>query len=73
MFLSWFLSIRIQSSNHVMSIVPVLICWFLRKSRNNSQFKDARFVAQGVIGQVETFLQQFGMASKFCLKHFHSD
>nr|XP_027086420.1 uncharacterized protein LOC113708150 [Coffea arabica] len=66
--LLWFSSASPSSRGHIRTIVPVLILWFLWKTRNRACFE-----AGGVVAMIEDFVEQLGVAKMLSRCHFRGD
>ena len=69
----WFLSHSKVSAVHVRVLVPLLVLWFIWKSRNLARFQAGIFTPTQVISQIEEFLGQMGRARAFARPSFAGD
>nr|XP_027103148.1 uncharacterized protein LOC113724443 [Coffea arabica] len=73
MLTHWFLSHSKVSAVHVRVLVPLLVLWFIWKSRNLARFQAGIFTPTQVISQIEEFLGQMGRARAFARPSFAGD
>nr|XP_027093592.1 uncharacterized protein LOC113713995 [Coffea arabica] len=70
MVLAWFSSTLMVSHDHIRTVVPLVILWFLWKARNKALFEGEIFEARRVVSLVDGFVKQLGAATKFLTCHF---
>nr|XP_027127723.1 uncharacterized protein LOC113743824 [Coffea arabica] len=69
----WFFSHSQVSSTHVRVLVPLLVFWFIWKSRNNARFDACQITSSQVIFQIEELLGWMGKARAFSSAPFSGD
>ncbi|XP_027171434.1 uncharacterized protein LOC113771000 [Coffea eugenioides] len=64
LLMSWFLSHRKVSENHIRVLVPIAALWFLWRARNQARFEGSPMAAESIIWQVGHFIELLGKAQK---------
>ncbi|XP_071917245.1 uncharacterized protein [Coffea arabica] len=73
MVLTWLSSTSLVSRDHIRTVVPLVILWFLWKARNRALFKGEIFEARRVVSSVDGFVKQLEAATKLLACHFRGD
>ncbi|XP_027102972.1 uncharacterized protein [Coffea arabica] len=73
MVLTWLSSTSVISRDHIMTVVPLVILWFLWKARNKALFEGEIFEAHRVVSLVDGFVKQLGAAKKLLACYFRGD
>ncbi|XP_027182050.1 uncharacterized protein LOC113780450 [Coffea eugenioides] len=69
----WFFSHSKVSTTHVRVLVPLLVLWFIWKSRNSARFEAASATPAQVIFRIEEFLDHMGTSHAFSRTSFAGD
>ncbi|CDP18110.1 unnamed protein product [Coffea canephora] len=69
----WFFSHDRVSTTHVRVLIPLLVLWFIWKSRNSARFEAGSITPAQVIFRIEEFLDQMGKARAFSRASFAGD
>ncbi|XP_027071842.1 uncharacterized protein [Coffea arabica] len=72
-FSLWFGSSPAIMRGHIRTIIPILIFWFIWKSRNRARFDGICLEACGVVSSIASFVEQLGLANKLSKRLFRGD
>ena len=70
---SWFFSHRFVMRNHVCVIIPLLVLWFMWRTRNQARYKGSPLSANQVIFQVCNFMEQMHVGRLLQPQYFKGD
>nr|XP_027096084.1 uncharacterized protein LOC113715980 [Coffea arabica] len=73
MVLAWLTSTSLVSRDHIRTVVPIVILWFLWKARNKALFEGEIFEARRVVSAVDEFVKQLGATARLSAAHFRGD
>nr|XP_027120463.1 uncharacterized protein LOC113737428 [Coffea arabica] len=72
-FIAWFLTSDASAKNHIRVILPIVVCWFIWLARNGERFQGGRWEVNGIIRDVDNFIEQLGKANRLHRSQFRGD
>ncbi|XP_071906020.1 uncharacterized protein [Coffea arabica] len=72
-FIAWFLTSDASAKNHIRVILPIVVCWFIWLARNRERFQGGRWEVNGIIRDVDNFIEQLGKANRLSRSQFRGD